>query len=445
MHTLKHANPMSTNVYTAHFKLDGRLWLWQQIVPGPDSRNGKFWLRRTIVYEARQILSAKVEYNPTSPLTSYRMRIEVSGQPIASFESTTMSPPEIIERELSTDNFPIQLMSQTEDWKYLTIVTEAKGMLKNFSINNATALLLGNRSYHQSVNQETWIEQQYNAVAAEAAYIRGKNLSFKNMTAECVREAKSILVKIRFASIDEAEIIEDSFASNNLALRYEIEGPPGSPLHPDFVDDYIARTGRTATFTAAMVDYAIHADCVMQLRLLQNIPEHKLEVFDKKRMTGVNLSPITFDNTREEADLAHSQLTTMFNKEEAHKLSALFSDPQPAGSKFELVSRVSARRLFLLGELPLLDRDFNDGSKLRDWLNPIRWENPRRRQDLASWNRLNVWQRAAIEASDNFPLSMMEGPPGTGKTLTIAPYLACRMTSNPRDCVIICAPRNVAV
>ena len=35
VHELKHANPTSTNVYTAHFRLDGRLWLWQQIArPG---------------------------------------------------------------------------------------------------------------------------------------------------------------------------------------------------------------------------------------------------------------------------------------------------------------------------------------------------------------------------------------------------------------------------
>ena len=384
-------------------------------------------------------MSAKVECNPASPVTSFRMRIEVSGQPVASFESTTMSPKEIMERRLSTDNFPIQLKSQSEDWKYLTIVTESKKLLRNFTITNATALLLGSGCYHQSVNQDAWIKKQYDAVAAEAAYISHKTLSFKNVTAECVREKKFILVKIRFASIHEAEILDDSFASNNLALRYEIEGPPNSPLSPAFVDKYATLTERTAKFTGAVVDYATHADCVLQLRLLQEIPEHKLEVFDKKRMTGVNLSPILFDNTRNAADLAYSQLTSMFSKEEAHEFFTLFSDPQPTESGF------SARRLFLPGELPLIGRDFDDGSKLRDWANPIRWENLRRRQDLASWNRLDMWQQAAIEASDEFPLSIIEGPPGTGKTLTIATFLACRMTSNPRDCVMICAPTNVAV
>ena len=445
VHHLKHANPVSTNVYTAHFKLDGRLWLWQQIVPGPDSKNGKSWLRRTIIYEAKQIITAKVEPNPASPLTSYRLQIEVSGPPVSSFESTTMAQKDIQEKDFNTENFPIHVKSQTEDWKCLTIVTESKGMLKNFTITNATALLLDSGCYHQSVNQGRWIKEQYDAVAAEADYLRNKTLSFKNVTAELVREMKFILVKIKFASIGEAALIDESFVSNNLALRYEVEGPPNSVLSSACVDDYSTRTGREGIFTGAVVDYATHADCVLQLRLLHEIPEHKLDLFDKKRITGVNLSPIPHDSTRNEADLAHSQLTSIFNKEEAHEFFTLFSDPLPAESSLEVGSRVSARRLFLPWELPLIDRDFDDGSKRRDWANPIRWENLRRRQDLASWNRLDVWQQAAIEASDEFPLSIIEGPAGTGKTLTIAAFLACRMTSNPRDCVMICAPRNVAV
>ena len=100
-------------------------------------------------------MSAKVECNPASPLTSYHIRIEVCGLPIASFESNTMSPKEILERRLSTDNFPIPLKPQTEDWKYLTIVTESKRMLKDLTITNATVLLLGSGCYHQSFNQET--------------------------------------------------------------------------------------------------------------------------------------------------------------------------------------------------------------------------------------------------------------------------------------------------
>lgn len=32
-HDLKHAGIMSPNSFTVYFKLDGRLWLWQQIVP----------------------------------------------------------------------------------------------------------------------------------------------------------------------------------------------------------------------------------------------------------------------------------------------------------------------------------------------------------------------------------------------------------------------------
>ncbi|KAK0514535.1 hypothetical protein JMJ35_003152 [Cladonia borealis] len=438
VHHLKHANPVSTNVYTAHFKLDGRLWLWQQIVPGPDSRNGKFWLRRTIIYEAKQIISAKVEPNPASPLTSYRLQIEVSGPPVLSFESTTMAQKDIQEKDFNTKVFPIHVKSQTKDWKCLTIVTESKGMLKNFTITNATALLLDSGSYHQSINQGRWVKEQYDAVTAEAAYVRNKTQSFKHVMVECVREMNFILVKIRFASIGRADVIDESFVPTNLALRYEIEGPPDSVLSPACVDDYITRTGREGIFTGAVVDYATHADCVLQLRLLHEIPELKLDLFDKKRITGVNLSPIPYDGTRNDADLAYSQLTSIFNKEEAHEFFTLFSDPQLARSGLELVSRVSARRLFLPWELPLIDRDFDDGT-------PITGGKLRERETLPSWNRLDNWQKDAIRRTDEFPFSIIEGPLGARKTRTIATFLACRITINESERIMVCVPRNVVV
>ena len=190
------------------------------------------------------ILSAKVEPNPASPLTSYRLQIEVRGPPVLSFKSTTMAAKDIQEKEFSTKHFPIHVKSQTEDWKFLTIVTESKGTLKNFTIINAKRLLLDSGSYHQSVKQGRWIKQQYDAVAAEAAYVRNKTQGFKSVVAECVREINSILLKIRFASIGRAEVIDESFTPTNLALRYEIEGPPDSVLSPACVDDYTTRTGR---------------------------------------------------------------------------------------------------------------------------------------------------------------------------------------------------------
>ena len=191
VHDLKHADPASNNVFTSHFKLDGQLWLWQQIVPPLDNNDGKYWLRRTLIYEANQIKSAKVDCHPASPLKTFRIQIEFRGQPASSFESTTIPQEVIQESELNSANFPIQITPQTEEWKYLTLMTEAKSRLKNFCITDATALLLGSRSYHRSVDQETWIREQYNAVAAEADYTAKKTQTFKNVRAECVRELRS--------------------------------------------------------------------------------------------------------------------------------------------------------------------------------------------------------------------------------------------------------------
>ena len=121
-------------------------------------------------------------------------------------------------------------------------------------------------------------------------------LKFKNMVAECVRKKTFILVKIRFPSTGEAEYVNDSFISNNLLQRYTIEGHLGSILSPENILDYVIRTKRVTTFTGALVDYDIHVDCVLQLRVLQQIPEHKLCRFNGKRMTGVILTHASLDD-----------------------------------------------------------------------------------------------------------------------------------------------------
>ena len=53
-------------------------------------------------------------------------------------------------------------------------------------------------------------------------------------------------------------------------------------LSPEDVSNYVTRTGKAANFTRALVDYDTHVDCVLQLRLLQQIPEHKLCTLEKK-------------------------------------------------------------------------------------------------------------------------------------------------------------------
>ena len=307
-------------------------------------------------------------------------------------------------------------------------------MLKHFTPANATALLLNQPSYHKSVDQEAWLREQDRALEAEAEYTAAKMLKFRNMVARCVREMNFILVKIRFASTQEAEHIDDSTISNNVSQRYMIEGPPGSILSPENVSDYVTRTGKVTMFTAALVDYDNHADCVLQLRLLQHIPESKLSRFHGRWMTGVNLRPCLHDQTQDEARLAHSNLNNNFDIEDAHELSALFSNSQP----LTITPAFSARRLFPAGERPLTDRKFSDGT-------PIAGKKGTERETLPSWNGLYRYQQEAIQRTDQFPLFMIEGPPGTGKTRTIAAFLACRFTSNVNEKIMICAPRNVAV
>ena len=430
-YVLKHADPNSTNQFTTHFKLTGRLWLSQQVVEA--NTGGQQMLKRTVMYEGSQIKSPEVDMNPANA-ASFRIRLEISGPPSDSFEINTLRDRLVNGMELDSEHFPINIESKTDDWKFLTLCTEARNMLKNFTKANATALPHNQPTYHRSVDQEVWLYDQYQAMQAEADYAAEKLLKFKNVTAECVREMKFILIKIRFGPENEVEHIDDSILSNNLALRYMIEGPRSSILSPENLTDYVTRTGKVTSFTGALVDYGAHADCVLQLRLLQQIPEHKLRKFDKQRMTGVNLYPCYHDQTQDEARLAHNKLNINFDSEDAHELSTLFASAPPATA----MPAISMRQLFLEGERPLIARYFDDGK-------PISEPKLRERETLPSWRRLDRFQQQAIRQSDEFPLSLIEGPPGTGKTRTIAVSLACRITSDAHDRIMVCAPRNVAV
>ena len=169
----------------------------------------------------------------------------------------------------------------------------------------------------------------------------------------------------------------------------------------------------------AIVDYDAHADCVLQLQLLQQIPEHKLCRFHKQRITGVDVFPVYHDQTLDEARLAHSKLNINFDIEDARELSTLFSSAPPA----IVMPAILMRQLFLVGERPLIARHFDNGK-------PLTGSKLRERETLPSWRRLDGFQRQAIRQSDEFPLSLIEGPPGTGKTFTIAAFLARRITSN---------------
>ena len=73
-----------------------------------------------------------------------------------------------------------------------------------------------------------------------------------------------------------------------------------------------------------------------------------------------------------------SKLINAFDKEDAHELSRALSEPDPS----TVVPANSARRLFLRGERPMIERKFDDGTlitggRLRD------------RETLPSWNRLD--------------------------------------------------------
>ena len=78
-------------------------------------------------------------------------------------------------------------------------------------------------------------------------------------------------------------------------------------------------------------------------------------------MTDVNLYSCPYDQAKEGANLAHSRLNNDFEMEGARELSTLFTDPHPA----TVVAAISARRLFLAREVPLLERNLcvNQGSK----------------------------------------------------------------------------------
>ena len=341
-------------------------------------QGGKHHLKRTILYEPSQIKSPSVMPNPDSPMTSYQIKLEVTGLPHSSWETQNLLDRVVLNgKEVKSEEFPIHIQSQSEDWKYLTLRNEAKGTLKNFTIAIATALLLNQPSYHKSVDQDTWLHEQHQAMAAEADYTADKLRKFKDVTAVCVREAKFIIVKIRFATADEAEYIDDSLIMNNVAQRYMIEGLKGSVSSPENVSDYVTRTGKTNSFTGALVDYDAYADCVIQLRLLQEIRDYDLYKFNRQRVRNVNLYPSLHDQTLEEAKVAHSKLNNNFDLEDAHDLSELFSNPQPA-----VMPAISTRRLFLAEEKPLIDRKFNDGT-------PVSGKKVCERDTLPSWHRLD--------------------------------------------------------
>lgn len=151
----------------------------------------------------------------------------------------------------------------------------------------------------------------------------------------------------------------------------------------------------------------------------------------------MNLYPCFFDNTREKSDIAHSRLAKEPELEETHNLASLLSDaPQSA-------SGLSARSIFLAGELPLIVNVYDDGTQ---WDGPVYFPDMlRQRTQLACWNRLDQWQRKAIKTSDEYPLALTHGSPGTGKTSIVVAYIVSRLTRIMNEKFMICSPRNVAV
>ena len=48
---------------------------------------GRHYLKRTILYEPSQVKSPKVGANPASRMTSYQMKLEISGLPVQYWET----------------------------------------------------------------------------------------------------------------------------------------------------------------------------------------------------------------------------------------------------------------------------------------------------------------------------------------------------------------------
>ena len=435
-HKLKGADPQSRNQYNTHFKLDGRrLWLYQQIALGGALESPAYFLRRTVTYktaELRKVVVEKARFDGDA----FQITMEVSGPP-ESYDNSTV-PSEIMEQQgYDTLTFPLHIMSRSPAWRIIRLITETRANLKKFSIPAATSLLLGNTCYHPSIDQDTWIKNQQKAIAKEAEYTRKSLQRFSNVNAECVRILNWILVKITFNTPLAAQNLDEQFMLNNLAQKYMIKGPTGSILSPEMAVGYDTRTGTTVGFTGAVVTYDKHSDCAVQLRLLQKIPRHELFLFHNQVISGVDLVPSDFDKTKEESDLAHRQLAKVFEIEETRNIVSLLSDAPQS------VSGPSARKIFLAGELPLIENIYDDGTQ---WEGRLKHPDMlRQRAELKCWNRLDQWQRKAIKTSDEYPISLIHGPPGTGKTSTVVTYILARLTRNLDDRIMVCSPRNVAV
>ncbi len=434
---LQGADPRSVNAFHTHFKLDGRrLWLWQQVPVGGVESSPAYMLRRTIAYDTADLTIINVEGGRKAGGAT-RMTIEVKGPPQESYDSSTV-PFEILKQQgFDTATFPLHVKSHTDQWRIVRIFTESPSHLKNFSIPIAFSLLAGNICYHPSVDQATWVQNQHTAIACEADYTHKTLHKFHNVRAECVRILDWMLIKIRFDTPNAAENVDEQFVLSNLAQRYMIEGPAGSILSADNAEYYTTRTGTTFRFTGAVVSYDRHADCAVQLRLLQHIPKDQLSLFNKEEVSGVNLLPFFFDKTREDSDSAHSRLAEGFELEETHNLASLLLDaPQSA-------SGLSARKIFLAGELPPIENVYDDGTQ---WEGRLEYPDMLRQPaELLCWNRLDQWQKEAIKNSDEYPLALIHGPPGTGKTSTVVAYIVARLTRNMHERLMVCSPRNVAV
>lgn len=155
-----------------------------------------------------------------------------------------------------------------------------------------------------------------------------------------------------------------------------------------------------------------------------------------KQVSGVKLRACLYDKTKEDTGLAHYRLAKDFDLEETYNLAKLLTEST------ESPSGLSARKIFLAGELPLIENVYDDGT---NWERVHRREKLRQRAELVCWNRLDKWQKDAIKTCDEYPLALIHGPPGTGKTSRFVAYILSRLTRNVTEKLMVCSPRNVAV
>lgn len=73
-------------------------------------------------------------------------------------------------------------------------------------------------------------------------------------------------------------------------------------------------------------------------------------------ISGIDLVPGAFDKTKEEPDMARIQLAKVFELEETRNLISLLSDAPQSNSG------LSAHKTFLVGELPLIESVYDDGT-----------------------------------------------------------------------------------